>query len=267
MHKIHPTAVVDPRAELGADVEIGPYAVVEGPARIGAGTRLLAHSMVTGFTEIGAGCVLHPCCVIGHWPQDFAFDPAGESFVRVGDGCQFREGVTVHRGTKPGSVTTVGNNVFMMANSHIAHNCTVGDNVTFANNSAIAGYVEVGARAFISGNVGVHQFVRIGALAMVGASSYLNKDVPPYCVTQGAPGGIAGMNVVGMRRSGFDQARRSHVKELFRILYRGRKAVSTALAELRTIDSEDARLFVEFITASKRGLTRYKRRAAGDDEE
>lgn len=259
MPDIHPTAVIDTQAEIAADVRIGPFTVIEGPVRIGAGCHIYHSVYLTGDCQIGEGCVIHPFATIGHLPQDFAFDRSTRSSVVIGDGCEIREGVTIHRGTKPDTVTTLGKRVYLMAYCHVAHNCRVDDDVIVANGSLLAGYVEVGKKAFISGNVSIHQFVRIGQYAMISASTYLNKDVPPFCIASGVPAAIAGINVVGMRRGGYDQDARNQVKDMFKLLYRSRLNVSEAVARMEQETSTAAIVFRDFIRASKRGLTRRAR--------
>lgn len=180
---IHPTAIIEPGAQLGADVRIGPLAYVAATAVLGDGCVLAPHAVVLDHTTLGAHCTVHSGAVIGDLPQDLSF--GGEpSYVVTGDHCTFREGVTIHRGTKPGTTTRIGHRVFMMANTHAAHNCEVGDHVIMANGALLGGYVTVGERAFIGGNVGVHQFCRIGRLAMVGSMAFISKDLPLLHRTQ-----------------------------------------------------------------------------------
>ena len=176
---IHPTAVVDPRAEIHPDAELGPYAVVDGPAKIGAGTRLLPHAVVMGWTEIGEGNVVHSGAVLGDAPQDLSYHGA-KSYLRIGDRNVFREGVQVHRGTAPESTTIIGNDNFFMANSHVAHNCRVGNHIILTNNAVLGGYVEIGDRAFLSASCAVHQFVRVGQIAIMRGMSATSRDVPPF---------------------------------------------------------------------------------------
>lgn len=257
--RIHPTAIIDEQASIGEGVMIGPFCVIEGPARIGAGTRLYQSVYLSGDLEIGENCELHPFCVIGHMPQDFSYDTNTRSGVRIGNNCVFREGVTIHRGTEPGSATILEDGIYMMAYSHVAHNCRVEKGVTMANGALLAGYVSVGERAFISGNAAVHQHVAVGRYAMVSALSFLTKDIPPFCTVQRVPASVAGMNTVGLRRGGFDQDERNQIKQVFRTLYRSGLSVSSAVAKLRDMDMPFAREYIEFIEQSKRGLARFKR--------
>ena len=265
---IHPTAIIDPRAEIGADVEIGPYTVIAGPVRIGPGSRIFGHAWLTGETVLGAKTIVHPFCCIGDLPQDFSFDrEKTRSGLTVGDGCEFREYVTLHRGTGEGGQTRIGNGVYLMAYSHIGHDCRIGDHVTMANSAQIAGHVEVGNNAFVSGNVSVHQHVHIGSLAMVGASSFVSQDVPPCCTVQGVPARVAGMNIVGMRRNGYSQERRSAVKTFFRMLYREGLALEEACRRLEADGSADAALWRSFIAGSRRGIMAPRMRGGKHEDE
>lgn len=252
---IHPTAIVDPGAVIGENVVIGPYAVIEGDVAIGPGCDIGPHVFIRRYATVGAGCRIHAGAVIADLPQDLAFRDA-VSYVRIGKGCTIREYVTIHRGTKPETVTEVGDNCFLMANAHLAHNVKVGQRVIIANGAMLGGYVEVADGAFLSGKVGIHQFVRIGRLAMLGGGSTLTKDVPPFCtVGTNSANGVAGMNIVGMRRAGFSPADRQTVKRVFWTLYRSGLNVSQAVQAIR--DSETSPLaaeFTGFIKASRRGI-------------
>jgi len=254
---IHPTAIVEPGAQLGVDVQLGPGAYVAGTVRLGDGCVLGPHAVVLGHTALGARCKVHAHAVIGDLPQDLSFKNE-PSYVVVGDDCVFREGVTVHRGTKPGTTTRIGNHVFMMANSHAAHNCEVGDHVVMANGALLAGYVVVGERAFIGGEAGIHQFCHVGRLAMVAACCMISKDLPPFCTSASTRNSVvAGLNVVGLRRNGFDAAQRTQIKQAFGLLYRSGLNVSQAKARLRAVTGNPfAAEFAEFLDHAKRGICR-----------
>lgn len=243
---IHPTAVVEEGAALGEGCVIGPHAVI--------------YRHVT----LGPRCCVHAGAVLGDTPQDLAFKPV-DSFVRIGADCVIRENVTIHRGTKEGTSTVVGDGCYLMAGSHLAHNVTLGNQVIIANNSVLAGYVLVADRVFISGNVGIHQFCRIGRLAMIGGMSSISKDVPPFCTTTPSElNVIAGLNVVGLKRSGFAPADRLVVKRAFGLLYRSGLNVSQAVARIRA-DMPDGfgREFADFVDGSKRGICALRGDAAG----
>ncbi len=256
---IHPTAWVHPKAELGADVSVGPFCVIEDQVEIGDRTRLGAHAVVMAHTRLGPDCAVHAHAVLGDLPQDLAFKPA-PSYVRIGARCIIREGVTIHRGTRPETETVTGDDCFLMANSHLAHNVRLGNRVILANGALLAGYVEVGDRAFISGNAVVHQFCRVGKLAMLSGGSAASKDVPPFCTTRSSTlNRIAGLNVVGLRRAGFDAAGRLAIQQAFRTLFLSGLNVSQALASLHAAGpAGPVAELCAFIEASKRGICRFE---------
>ncbi|MBQ9344779.1 MAG: acyl-ACP--UDP-N-acetylglucosamine O-acyltransferase [Kiritimatiellae bacterium] len=252
---IHPTAIVDPAAQLGADVTIGPYAIVEADTIIGDGSLLEAHAVVKRFVTLGPRCHLHTSAVIGDLPQDLSF--TGEpSYVVVGADTTFREFVTVHRGTVPGTTTSIGSHVFMMACSHAAHNTQLGDYVIVANAALLAGYVTVGEHAFIGGGTPIHQHSRVGRYAMVAGGSAFSKDIPPYCITAAVPPNhIAGLNLVGLRRNGFTPEQRKQIRAAFGILYLEHLNSTDARATLAAqTDNPYALEFAEFMAGSTRGL-------------
>ncbi len=211
---IHPTAIVDPGAKLGAGVEIGPYAVVEAGVELGAGTRLANHAVVRRGSVLGEGVRVDSFAVVGGEPQDLHFDAKTDSGVRIGAHTVLREGVTVHRATKPGQVTTVGEHCLLMAQSHVAHDCAVGNRVVIANGALVAGHVRVGDFTFISGNVVIHQFVRVGEGVMTSGGSRISMDVAPYTLAA-ERNALAGLNLVGLKRRGFGLDVVSELKRLF----------------------------------------------------
>ena len=249
---IHPTAVVDPRANIHRDAEIGPFAVIDGPVKIGAGTRLMPHAIIMGWTEIGEANCVHSGAVLGDAPQDVSYR-GEQSYLRIGDRNVFREGVQVHRGTTAESVTTIGNNNFLMANSHVAHNCRLGNHIILTNNAVLGGHVEVGDRAILSASCAVHQFVRVGRLAMMRGLSATSRDVPPFSIIDWQHT-VRGLNVVGLQRAGFEQARIRSLKHAFQILFRKRRNMTTAVRELRGDLSGDVQELLEFIRLSRRGV-------------
>ena len=251
---IHPTAVIDPRAEIDGEVEIGPYVVIDGPVKIKRRTRLMAHAYITGWTEVGEDNEIHPGAILGGAPQDLAYR-GEESYLRIGDRNIFREHVQLHRGTAPESSTVIGNDNFLMAGSHVAHNCKLGDHVVLANGALLGGYVEVGDRAFISGHCVVHQFVRVGELSLMRGLSGASKDVPPYSIVDWQHR-VRGVNSVGLKRAGFDEQRIRAIKEAFRLLFRKGRNLSLAVKEIesRENNSADVLALLEFIKSSKRGV-------------
>ena len=252
---IHPTAVVDPRAEIHAEADLGPYAVVDGPAKIGAGTRLLPHAVIMGWTEIGEGNVVHSGAVLGDAPQDLSYRGA-KSYLRIGDRNVFREGVQVHRGTAPESTTVLGDDNFLMANSHVAHNCRVGNHIILTNNAVLGGYVEIGDRAFLSASCAVHQFVRVGQIAIMRGMSATSRDVPPFSIIDWQHT-VRGLNVVGLRRAGFDEPRIRALKNAFQLLFRKRRNLGATVKDLEANLKDpagDIAELLEFIRSSQRGV-------------
>jgi UDP-N-acetylglucosamine acyltransferase len=256
---IHPTAVIDPRAEIHPDADVGPFAVIDGPAKIGPGTRILAHATLTGWTEIGAGNVIHMGAVIGDEPQDLAYNGA-ESYVRIGNRNIIREHTHIHRGTKPGSATVIGDDNFLMDQTHVAHNCRIGNHVILATGAVLGGYVEVDDQVFISGNCVVHQFVRIGRLAILRGLSRTSRDVPPFCVMDYTHT-VRAINRVGLRRAGFSAAQIRNLHHAFRVLFAHRRNVRLAVAELASQPcAPEVQQLIDFIRASKRGVCTGPRR-------
>lgn len=252
---IHPTAIIDPDARLGEGVRVGPYAVIEGPAEVGAGSVLEAYSVLTGRVRLGEGVRVGHGAVIGGWPQDFAFDPATDSSVEVGDHTQIREHCTIHRGTAPGSVTRVGAHCMLMADAHLGHNAQVGSHVVIANGSMLGGYVELGDRVFVGGNSVFHQFVRVGRGAMIQGQSAFSKDVPPFTLAA-ERNAVWTLNVVGLRRAGFAPADRAEIKEAFTLLYASGLNVSQAVeaARGRTWGAAATEFWTFVEGARKRGI-------------
>jgi UDP-N-acetylglucosamine acyltransferase len=232
---IHATAIIEEGAVLGEGCSIGAYAVIKRHTRMGARNRVHEHA------------------VIGGDPQDFKFDPATVSQVEIGDDNVFREGVTVHRGSRPGSATRIGNGCFFMALSHVAHDCTVGNHVVMVNNSGISGEATVGDRAFLGGAVGVHQHCRVGRNAMVGMNSKLVQDALPFCITDGNPARARGLNLVGLRRAGFKAAEIAELKEAYGLLYK-KVPLKEAIEQMQKSSSAAVKELAAFISDSKRGF-------------
>ncbi len=252
--KIHPTAIIDPKAEVDDSVEIGPYCVIEGHVRIGAGCRLYHNVFLTGWTEIGEACVLHPGVIVGHEPQDTGY--TGErTYCRVGANCVLREYVTIHRGTIPESETAVGEGCFLLSGSHVAHNCRIGDRVTLINNVMLAGHVEVGDDAVFGGGAGVHQFVHVGSRVMVHGNARVSQDIPPYAMVD-ADGKVVGLNKVGLRRAGMTPEEMLSLRQAYRTLFFRHEPFADAVARLACeADSEPAKRILAFVQRdSQRGF-------------
>jgi len=262
--KIHPTAIVDPSARLAEDVEIGPHAIVGGEVTLGAGCVVQAHAVLESRVVMGSGNVIGYGAVIGAPPQDFAHKSEVSSGVRIGDNNRIREYVTIHRGTKEGTETTVGNGCFLMVGTHLGHNVSLADNVIVTNNCLLAGYVEVGEAAVLGGGSVFHQFMRIGRRAMIAGSSSFNKDIPPF-VTANFRNLLVGINVIGLRRGGFSAAARMEIKRAFKLVYRSGFRVREALAEAEKSGwGPEAGEFFDFIRNSKRGTCTSNRLAEAD---
>jgi UDP-N-acetylglucosamine acyltransferase len=257
---IHPTALVDPGAELGENVEIGAFVVIEAGASIGSRCRILGHAQVLGGVQLAEGCEVGHGTVIGGDPQDFKFSREIRSGVEVGAGTIFREHVTVHRGSRDGSVTRIGKSNFLMAGAHVGHNVEMGDHNVMANNCLLGGEVQVGARNFFGGGAAFHQFVRVGDLCMVKGLTAISQDVPPFVMVSGS-NQVRGLNVVGMSRAGFDKDQRSGVKAAFNHIYRGGMNLSQALAAAEELErgAEGARFIDFFRGASTKGVCRLDR--------
>ena len=256
---IHPTAIVDKGPKLGKNVEIGPYTVIQGGTEIGDDTKLWQNVFVATGTTIGNACQIHMGAVIGHEPQDVAFT-GKPSYTKIGDRCNIREFVTIHRGTQEGSATILGDDAFIMALCHIAHNCRLGNKVIMANNVMLAGYVEVGDGAFISAGCVVHQFVRLGKLVLASASSRISKDVPPFMLAE-RDSMVASDNVIGLRRAGIVPAVRDQIKNAFKILYHSDLSIKSAVEKIDSeMDSPEIKHMVDFIRASERGICSFRKR-------
>ena len=219
MNGIHPSAIVSKDVRLGDDNEIGPGCVIEDGVIIGSHNKLWMNVYVGPGTTLGDHNQIHMGAVVGHVPQDVAFK-GGPTYTKIGSHNIIREYVTIHRGTKDGTSTVIGDRNFFMANAHIAHNCQVGHDVILVNLASLTGYCIVEDWVFLSGMVGLHQFTRVGRLSMISALSAVNKDVPPYMLCGGRPAVIQGINVVGLRRAGLAAPVREEIKRAYKLLYR-----------------------------------------------
>jgi len=264
--RIHPAALIAPGARLADDVEVGPYAIIEDHVSIGSATCIMAHAVVRPYTTIGERNSIHMGAVIGHDPQDVAFDRGVESYVHIGCDNIIREYCTIHRGTRQGSATRIGNNNFLMAVSHVGHNVHIGDGVILANNSALAGYVTVGDRAFVSGGVLIHQFCSVGRLAMLSGGGRFSCNIPPFVIAL-ERNAVAGLNMVGMRRAGVTPEAVRELKEAYRLLYKAGLLRAEAIARMQACDfsSEEAREFLAFVIGSERPLVQARGRHADEE--
>lgn len=258
MSSVHPTAVVDPRAELGADIEVGPYCVVGEFVKLGNRNRLLSHVVLQGHTILGDGNVIYPFASVGTTPQDLKYK--GEpSELQIGSGNTIREYVSLNPGTTGGGmVTKVGDQNLLMMYCHIAHDCIVGNRNVIANGATLGGHVTVEDNVIVGGLVGIHQFVRIGTGAILGAGSMVSKDVPPYCNATGDRATLRGLNLEGLRRRGFDRATVKAIRQAYRIVFQSKLRTEEALKRVREelAGVPQVEKFVQFIAGSQRGICR-----------
>lgn len=261
--RIHPSAVVDPAAIIGDDVQIGALSVVEGDVVIGDGCQILQHVVIKNGTILGPGNTVCDGAVLGGMPQH-VHPPARPGRLVVGTGNMIREAVTFHRAMEEGHVTVVGDHNLFMVNTHVAHDCRVGNHTIFANNSMLAGHVTVADRAFVSGAAAVHQFCRIGTLAMVGGQAHVNKDVPPFITLDGLSSHVVGLNTIGLRRAGLSSEDILQLKQAYRIIYRSGLTWSDILQKLREEFPEgSAAEFYGFLSTTTRGIMSERRLPPG----
>ena len=260
MVQVHPTAEIDPRAQIADGVVIGPYCVIGPEVEIGEGTVLDAHVVVTGKTRMGRDNRLHAHCVIGGAPQ-LLKDLGGDVGLIIGDSNTFREFVTINTGTElGGGPTRMGNHCLLMACSHVAHDCVLGDHVELVNNSLLAGHIHVEDLAIVSGGAAMHHWVTVGTLAFVGGLSRIVQDVPPFMIVEGNPSKVRGVNIVGLRRAGYSIEQVQTLKHAHRLVYRSQLTRKEALEQLeREIQSPEIRKLADFVRnsiAGKQGRAR-----------
>lgn len=256
---IHPTAVVDPGAEIDSNVEIGPFTVIAGDVQIHSGAIIGSHVTIDRYTTVGSDCHIFQHAAIGAVPQDLKFK-GEKSIVKIGRGTTIREFVTIHRGTElGGGITEIGEENFLMAYTHVAHDCFTGRKVIFANAATLAGHIRVGDCAILGAFVAVHQFVRIGDHAYLGGMTAVTKDIPPYVLASGTPRArLYGLNAVGLKRHNFSKETMLALKKTYRILFRlgltlneGIERVTAEVDQIPEVIS-----FIKFVKSSERGITR-----------
>lgn len=258
---IHPTAVIDPKAQLDSTVIVEPYAVIDGPVSIGPQTRIGAHAVVSGHTTLGAGNTIGSFATIGAPPQDIHYKGEPTELI-IGDNNHIREYVSIHRATvKASGKTVIGNGNMIMAYCHVAHDCLIADQVIMANVATLAGHVEIGSHANLGGLVAVHQFCRIGEYAYIGGMSGIGLDVPPYVIMEGTRNQmrIASINKIGLRRAGMNRETIHRLEEAFRILFRSPEILlKDALVKLEEEmgDCAEVQNMVRFFHSSKRGVVK-----------
>lgn len=254
---IHPTAIISETAVLGKGSLVGPYSVIEEGVVLGEGCSIAAHAVLRRGVVLGDQVKVDSFAVIGGDPQSLTFDSATKSSVVIGDRVCIREGCTVSRGSSDGVNTTIGNDCFLMAQAHVAHDCQVGNDVVIANNVMLAGHVTVGANVFIGGGAGIHQFCRIGTYAMVGGNASISADVPPY-VMAAERNTAHGLNLVGLRRGGFERPNLADLKKCYRAVYFGggnlKKKAAEAVREHEFGSTATGARFLAFFEHGKRGF-------------
>ena len=255
---IHPTAIISSKAEIDTDVKIGPYTVIGDDVVVGSGTTIGSHVVIDPYVIIGSDCRIFQFAAIGAIPQSVKFE-GGKTFVKIGDKTLIREFVTIHRGTEfGGGITEIGEECFLMAYTHIAHDCHVGKNVVLANNATLAGHIEIGDYATIGGLVAIHQFVRIGDYAFVGGKSAVVKDIVPYVIVAGDRAVLRGINRVGLKRHGFSPDSLAALKKVYRIIFRIGLTLNEAIERVgaQVEPLPEVNTLIEFIKSSQRGITR-----------
>ncbi len=256
--EIHSTAIVSPAAQVEEDTIIGPFCIIGDNVHIRKGTRLISNIIVEGNTEIGEDCSVYPFTSIGLPPQDLKYK-GEKTGLKIGKQNTIREYVTIHRASVSGDgLTTIGDNNFLMAYVHVAHDCKIGNSVIMANVATLAGHVSVGDYAVIGGLVAIHQFTRVGAYAMVGGFSGVGQDIPPYMIASGARVKLFGLNTVGLKRHGFSDSTINELKKAYKILFREKRTLKDAIKKVQEDlpYTDEIRHLIEFIQKNKRGICR-----------
>jgi UDP-N-acetylglucosamine acyltransferase len=254
--KIHPTAIIEAGAQLGAGVELGAYAFVGPQVTLGAGVCVHHHASVEGNTVLGGRCEVFPYACIGGKTQDQKY-AGGRPGLRIGDRNVFREYVTIHCATNDGDFTRLGSDNLLLANCHVAHDCVLGDHIVMSNGAVLAGHVTLENHVLIGGYGGIHQFCRVGAYAMLSATAKLVHDLPPFFIADGTPAEVRAINRVGLERNGFTPEQLDRVKQIHRILYRAGLNRTQALAELAgdaQADTAEFQCMLAFARSSQRGM-------------
>lgn len=255
---IHPTVIIGKNCDIDESVDIGPYTVIGDNVTIGKDSRIAAHVVIEGPTSIGERCHVFQFCSLGAIPQDLKFKEEDTRLI-IGNDNTFREYVTINRGTQGGSGKTVlKNNIFLMAYSHVAHDCQVGNNVIMANGATLGGHIVIDDNAILGGLVGVHQFAHVGSYAMVGGLSGVSKDVPPYTIVVGERAKLHGLNLTGLKRHNFSPEAIRQIKSAYKILFRSGLTTKKAIEKITAdgLDAPEVRFLIDFIQNSKRGIIR-----------
>jgi UDP-N-acetylglucosamine acyltransferase len=257
-NEIHPSAIISPHAEIEDDVFIGPFCIVGEGAHIKKGSKLISNVILEGNTEIGNNCTIYPFTSIGLPPQDLKYK-GEKSGVKIGNNNTIREYITIHRASVSGDgITTIGDNNFLMAYVHVAHDCKIGNHVIMANVATLAGHVLVEDHTVIGGLVAIHQFTRIGAYAMVGGFSGVGQDIPPYMIASGARAKLFGLNAIGLKRHGFSDQTINELKKAYKVLFREKHTLKEAIKKIQEDlpYTDEMKHLIEFIQKNKRGICR-----------
>jgi UDP-N-acetylglucosamine acyltransferase len=256
--EIHPTAIVESKAEIDEDVIIGAYCIIGEDARIKKGTKLISNVIIEGNTEIGENCTIYPFTSIGLPPQDLKYK-GEKTGLTIGNNNIIREYITIHRASVGGNgITTIGDNNFLMAYVHIAHDCKIGSHIIMANAATLGGHVVVEDYAVIGGLTAIHQFTRIGSYAMVGGFSGVGQDIPPYMIASGARAKLFGLNTIGLKRHGFSDTVINELKKAYKILFREKRTLTDAIKKIQENlpYTDEIKHLIEFIQKNKRGICR-----------
>jgi UDP-N-acetylglucosamine acyltransferase len=257
MSAIHPTAIIDPRAQLAPDASVGAYTIIKGPVTIGPASQIGEHCVLQGATVIGRNCKIGPAAYVGMDPQHLKFvaDEANPTYLMIGDDVHIRESARLHRSTKPGRehATRIGDRCFIMGAAHVAHDCVLADDVVLADAVLLGGHCQIGPKTFMGGGAKAHQFVRIGRLCIIAGNEGFGSDVPPFAAVR--YGRLKGYNAIGCRRAGMSREAITAIRGVYQRL-RAHRVTSTALAAIRAEvpDLPEVREIVEFIRTSRRGI-------------
>ncbi len=257
---IDKTAIISKKAKLASNIRIGAFSVIEDNVKIGSNVEIANHCVITGNTSIGDNCKIFTGAVVGSIPQDLKYK-GEKSFLNIGSDNIIREYVTINPGTEKGGATTIGNSNLFMAYSHVAHDCKVGSNCTIANNGTLAGHVIVEDKAVIGGLTAVHQFCRIGYLSIIGGCSKVVQDIAPFSMSDGNPARVCGVNLIGLRRNGFNKQEMDSIKKAIKLLFFSGHIKTQAIKHIKdNIDlSENIIHLIDFVESSQRGLCRSKK--------
>jgi UDP-N-acetylglucosamine acyltransferase len=258
--KIHPTAIVDKKAKLADDIEVGPYAIIGPDAEIAKGNVIGSRVTIEGYTIIGEGNRIFTGAVIGSVPQDLKYK-GQKSFIKIGKNNTIREYVTMNSSTEEGIATCVGDENLFMAYSHVAHDCRIGDSCVIANIGTLAGHVTLEDRVVIGGLVGIHQFVRVGKMAIVGGCSKVVQDIPPFSTCDGNPAKVYGLNLIGVRRAGMSGKAQAELRKAFKILFHSGLTVKHGIEKVKKEVEliEEVKYLINFLKNSERGISKGAR--------